>query len=200
LSTKKAVASLDRRIPDRDYFPAQRPKTNETERLKAVDEQISLIDHYVKGLNEGRRGLAMIQEDYDAIMEVVQTLPNGTAVDALVNTARVSIENQKKAFDAVDAEIEAFDVIGLKGRQYEESRRHLIASYTSLGIPFDRALEATDEMSTGVLAQSKKTLEERARRERLVKLICQVLFGIGWILSLADKMYLDSPHVAAEAN
>lgn len=200
LSAKKAVASLERRIPDPDDVPAKRSRLNETKRQKAVSEQISLVDHYVEGLDKDRRGLEMIKEDYDAVMEIGETLPKGTSVDALVDTTRISIENEQKAIDAVDAEIEAFDRQGVDEPQYQDFRRHLIDSYLSLAIPFDKALNATNAMSAGVSAQAKKTLEERLGRVRIVRLMCQLLFAIGWLLSLADKMYLDSSRAAAEAD
>lgn len=190
LSTKKAVALLERKLPDSNNIPAKRSRMNETRRQRDISEQIALVDGYVDQLNNDRRALEMVQEDYEAAMAIGQTISGNEYVHSLITNASDAIKNENNSIGAVDAEIQIFDDRSVDDPKYNEFKTHLINSYLSLGIPFTQAVEATNAMSEGVVAQGKKTVEERLRRVRMVTFICQVLFVVGWILSLSDKIEL----------
>jgi hypothetical protein len=192
LSTKNELAVLERNLPTKDNPAAYSSIAKQPPNGKTVADQLYLVDHYNEGIDELLQPLDLVRDQYQASADVASRLPRENSADGSAKKAADAIAVSQTAIDNERAQIEKFDKQQVTSPTYNSMRRETIEAYLELGIPYDKAREATNAMSRDVSTAAGRIVDEQTARSRKIKLACQLLFAFGWGLSLIDKIFLDT--------
>jgi hypothetical protein len=192
LSTKNELALLERNLPTTDEAAGKSSRRTKSLVRTAIDDQLYLVDHYNEGMDVLMRALDLVRDQYDASASVARSLPSGNSAADSLKYAQASITDALQAIEKVRRQVENFDGHSVKEPVYSSVRQKTIDAYLGLGIPFEKARDATDTITTIVSIVAEETLDKKKAGVRKIKLACQLLFVFGWRLSLVDKMFLST--------